>query len=350
MKTFDTLVNMMGPAPRPQEVDDWPDLIALARRHKLLLPLANTPGLPPEVQAELSSEVTMRSLSEIHRAGQLVELVKLFQENGIEVLSFKGLTLAQLAHGRVTGRECIDIDLLVRPEDFQRSLILLLGFGFQYEMENLPRCYTKFHYGVPLCNQAKNLTIDLHYQLFSGGVHFPTECIWEASEAIEIQGYPVPTFRAEHLFVYLALHGTKHYWSQLRWLYDLKALHSRIDLAQTELFARVQKCERALGLALGLLEQLWGTGQPIEPMPSLLGDSLSRLKGERLSWPQYHRFQYQCQSNVQQRLKLLLYTWFTPQIHDLRLIDLPSQLWFVYYALRPARVLGEFLLKGLKRV
>ena len=357
MNAFDSLLELLpGSTLKPLEPGDWAAVLQFAERNKLVLPLAqsvaNNEAVPKDVRERLSSEATRKSLVEIHRAGHLLELVADFQEAGIEVKSFKGPTLAQLAHGRVSARECCDIDLLVKPAHFDRALKRLFAQGFVYEMEDQPRCYTRFHYGVPLNNGPRRLTVDLHYELFSAGVHFPSDRIWDCPFHVEIQGVAVPTFRPEHIFVYLALHGSKHCWRELRWLHDLYVLLPQVDLGEVEAFARLQSCERSVALALGLLDELWSTGYSLSSVkadPSLLSQSLRLLQGARISWPEYHSYQYRCQSTWQQRFRLFLHTWFSPQIHDLRFVDLPPSLWFVYYAIRPIRVLGRRLipLKGV---
>ena len=351
MSAFDLLTRLLAQAPGtlPEGVD-WSSVLDLASDNKLVLPLAhavaNQPQVPQRLRDQLTGEATRKSLMEIHRAGRLLEILQEFRNSGIEVKSFKGLTLAQVAHDRVTARECCDIDLLVKPFQFDRALQLLHELGFEYEMEGLPRCYTRFHYGVPLHNKSQNLTIDLHYQLFSAGVHFPTDPIWATAFEVEIQGVRVPTFLPEQTFVYLALHGAKHCWHQLRWLHDLYVLLNKVDLEEVERFALRQQCERSVSLALGLLDRLWQTGVSIKerPDPTLLNQSLGVLRGAPISWPEYHRYQYRCQSTWPQRLKLFLHTWFSPQIHDLRFLDLPPRLWFVYYAIRPIRILGRKLI------
>ena len=352
MNAFDSMVGLLaGSMPKSLEPEDWNDVLQLAERNKLVLPLAqsvaNNEAVPKDVRERLSSEATRRSLVEIHRAGHLLELIADFQEAGIEVRSFKGPTLAQVAHGRVSARECCDIDLLVKSEQFDRALRRLFAQGFVYEMVDQPRCYTRFHYGVPLNNGPRRLTVDLHYELFSAGVHFPSESIWECPFQVEIQGLPVPTFRPEHTFVYLALHGSKHCWRELKWLHDLYVLLPQVDLEEVEAFARLQRCERSVALALGLLDELWGTGYSLNSVkanPALLSQSVRLLKGSRISWPEYHSYQYRCQSSWRQRLRLFFHTWFSPQIHDLRFVDLPPSLWFVYYAIRPIRILGRRLI------
>ncbi len=350
--TFDSLVDLLTESTlSSSESTDWTSLLQLAERNKLVLPLAQSvagrQSVPPEVRDQLSRQATQKSLVEIHRAGHLTRLISDFQEAGIEVKSFKGPTLARVAHGRVSARECCDIDLFVKPAQFEQALKRLFAQGFVYEMEDQPRCYTRFHYGVPLNNGPQRLTVDLHYQLFSSGVHFPTQPIWDSTFEVEIQGMLVPTFLPEHTFVYLALHGSKHCWRELKWLHDLYALLPQVDLRKVEDFARSQSCERSLALALSLLNELWSTGSSLSSLeadPKLLSQSLRFLRGDPISWPEYHGYQYRCQSTWRQRLRLFLHTWFSPQIHDLRFVDLPPDLWFVYYAIRPVRVLGRRLI------
>lgn len=349
MDSFDLLVHLLGGGSVHKEWSPtWGRIVRLADKHKLILPLAEAlagqTSAPQALRDELSNSATQKSLLEIHRSGHLLALIEQFQKAGIEVKTFKGPALAELAHGRVSARECIDLDLLVKPRDFQRALQLLFDSGFEYEMEDLPRCYSRFNYGVPLKKDRNRLTVDLHYKLFSEGVEFPMEAVWAEEHEVQIQGRSVATFSPELCFVYLALHGSKHCWRQLRWLHDLHALLPSVREDKLRNFAIEQRCEKSVALAFSLLQALWGSRTPPSfklDESSLTRESLAYLRGETPTWPQYHRYQYRCQNSLRQRARLFLHTWFGPQIHDLKWVDLPPELWFVYYALRPLRVLGE---------
>jgi len=351
---FQALILLLGDEPRLMEnFSDWDELVARARKEKLLLPLASAvehpsvvTRIPDSVRETISKQASKRTLVELHRGRHLLELLDLLAEQEIPTKSFKGPTLSMMAHHRPAARECDDLDLLVPRSHFSKAEALLKRHGFDYEMENLPRCYSQFHYGVPMNRGPSRLTVDLHYDLFAPGYGFDLKPYWSGEHEVQIHGRPVPTFKPEETFLYLSLHGTKHCWTSLRWLYDLKALRKSIDLARLKELSVSLRCERPVRLAFWLLEQFWGQVVPSGFVLShkeleWAAPTPGYIEGRRLPWSEYHRYQIFSQESVLKRFRLILWTYLSPQIHDLRWIDLPKQLWFLYYAVRPVRVLWE---------
>jgi len=56
---------------------------------------------------------------------ELIMLMKLFEENNIEAIAFKGPTLSQMAYGNLTLRQYADLDILIDEKDLQKSINLL---------------------------------------------------------------------------------------------------------------------------------------------------------------------------------------------------------------------------------
>ena len=63
---------------------------------------------------------------------ELIKVMKLFEENGVEYISFKGPVLSQLAYGDITLRQYVDLDILIKKEDLRKADNLLKKEFFLY--------------------------------------------------------------------------------------------------------------------------------------------------------------------------------------------------------------------------
>ena len=75
--------------------------------HAVVLPLLKK--LQPEYMRIAQRNMLM--------SAELIRIMKLLEDNGIEALAFKGPTLAQMAYGDITLRQYVDLDVLVDEKD-----------------------------------------------------------------------------------------------------------------------------------------------------------------------------------------------------------------------------------------
>ena len=116
---------------------DWPKVSALASYHSVQ-PLLYTrltelsPGVVPEhVLAQLAVEFRRNTARNLYLTGELIRILKVFADEGIPVLPFKGPLLAQQAYGNLGLRVFLDLDLLIHPDDAGRVLGLLAVRGYR---------------------------------------------------------------------------------------------------------------------------------------------------------------------------------------------------------------------------
>ena len=69
--------------------------------------------VPIEFLTELKAQYMGISQRNMLMSAELIRIMKLLEENGIEALAFKGPTLSQMAYGDITLRQYVDLDILV---------------------------------------------------------------------------------------------------------------------------------------------------------------------------------------------------------------------------------------------
>lgn len=122
---------------------DWDILFALATKHKLRPILYkslkdNRIEVPEDFMSRLHAEVVKLNIFALDQGQELCRLIKLFRENHIEIIPYKGIVLAEQAYGELGSREFGDIDYLFDLDDLHQveSLLKINAFIAEVQLPN----------------------------------------------------------------------------------------------------------------------------------------------------------------------------------------------------------------------
>ncbi|HMK36965.1 MAG TPA: nucleotidyltransferase family protein [Desulfomonilaceae bacterium] len=142
----------------------------------------------------------------------LKRLLDRFNARQIPVLLLKGAYLGTFVYKDPALRPMSDVDLLVRPEDFDRSRqeLVELGYGFEQGRDEeysrlweLPVVYTK--------QGHRSHIVDLHSSLRSMDYYlFPSSALWNDAVSGELHGRKVFYLSPEMNFIHLCVHNLNH--------------------------------------------------------------------------------------------------------------------------------------------
>jgi len=260
---------------------DWNRLLSMAAAHGMRPLLCRflvgqTLVCPQPEQTKVCStlhEFTQRNLRKnLRMTGELIILLRMFAEHGVNVIPFKGPTLAALAYGDLGLREFGDLDLLIAKTDFMEAQELLIARGYQPEVTLNAKQAAVF---AEACNvmafwhAEKEISVELHWELSPKYLPFSPdpERLRERMVPSHPGGQAVMTLSPEDLLVYLCAHGAKHVWEKLIWITDVAGLihrHSNLDWRRVYDLAVEQRCERVLFLGLRLARDVVGVSAPSE--------------------------------------------------------------------------------------
>lgn len=182
-------------------------------------------------------------------------------KENIDVAPLKGAHLLTSVYQGEERGALADVDFLVRPQDWSRTLLLLEKMGF--ERRYAPhRSVTneEFHEAgfVRQFGHGQKMLVEPHRYLVQPQRHsIDYEALWNRSFASSFEGAPCRRLSAEDYLLHAAIHLTSHFFVQpSRELKDIELL-IRIGGAQLDEVAgraKAWECEYALWLALKLLE------------------------------------------------------------------------------------------------
>jgi hypothetical protein len=185
--------------------------------------------LPAAVHDNLKSWHIQASGLALRHAAEIADVSSVFSEHGIDMMLMKGEILSLKLYGDPTLRSASDIDLLVKPEDFDRADQLILSMGY--------RCYSpgsglnekqkKFHRSVgqnyEYCHDLKGVKLELHWRSYLWNQE-QTDELWAQCQSIGWMGETFKFWNNDALFLFLCYHGAHHEWCSLKWLSDVAVL------------------------------------------------------------------------------------------------------------------------------
>lgn len=348
---------------------DWPVFIGLCAEHRVYPTvhgvLRRNSGLVPEsVLSDLGVMARRNTMRSMALCGELVRLAGVLRREGIRVLALKGPAMAQQVYGNASRRVSCDLDFLVEARQWRHAGAILAAEGYaRLDMGLTPKQDAAFHSHLCICGfhrRNPDVEIDLHWALSTshyGRITF--EELWNESEEIQIDGYPVRTLARVTLLPYLAMHGVKHYWLEFRHLLDVVKIRSCLAGAEWERVAsRIDRwnLQRVIGQTMLVSSTLLSCTWPRDFAPWARGGLVRNLAGTaftisgltqaaagngaadaRRAWRlSLNKFKHEwlISGSWSDRL-FLLRLYLQPCEDDFRALPLPDWLFFLYYPLRP---------------
>jgi hypothetical protein len=140
----------------------------------------------------------------------LLSLVETLEAAGIETRVLKGSSVAQLDYEDASLRPFVDVDLLVRTEDFDRSVEALEASGVERIWRTpRPGFDRRFGKGATL-HSPLGYEVDLHRTFAQGpfGLTVDLEDLWRDGRVIEVGGRKLTALSDEMRLLHAAIHAT----------------------------------------------------------------------------------------------------------------------------------------------
>lgn len=256
------------------EVAKWHGVVPLVYRNltrfcaKLVLPV---------VLEDLKQYYQAEALLSHAMTKELGSLAQAFAARRIEVMPFKGLSVAATAYGDVTARDCGDIDLIVRQQDLPGAHETLLQAGYEYAIDAAPHGddpAEPFHLFI---KRQRAATVDLQWIMADRTFSFLLDRpeFWARGRTGTLGDTAVKVLSPEDHLIVLCAHGSKHVWEQLKWVCDVAELvraYPHLNWTIVESSARAWGCWRLVLLGLALARALFGSTIPDATFRQMVAD------------------------------------------------------------------------------
>ena len=354
---------------------DWSRLIdAVEHQHVVPLVSKGLDQVDPELLPDDVRRRFMTSVEEIQAKNQrlareLIRILKVLRAEGITAIPFKGPAMAVLIYGELGLRRFADIDILVRGKDTPKAKRILLANGYQAP-SRVPLS-REWHF----FNDEVAVQIDLHDRITS--YRMPDlhdyEMLWRNRRTISLLDNQVECFSTDHTVLMLCMQISKDWHEKRRFLSKICDLstyldtQAAIDWSKFLKFSETQGLRRTVLVALFLTQVFHAVQLPHAVRKATEADafvtSLDVQVEKRLLevvkrplpvfeqiWLQMKYYDGFWGKLWRPLVRSVLLRPLMPSEMDEAFLKLPLSLGFLYYVVRPFRIIGRLCLYFLRAV
>ncbi len=343
-----------------QEDMDWAYLIHIATCHKVMpllyqsLSIVGPEAIPAATLAQMHAHFRRNTMQNLFLTQELLKLLDRFKKQDIPVIPYKGPVLAAFAYGKLSLRQSGDLDLLVSAQNYPQAKALLQEHGYQMLLDSE---HEQTHLQAQLWHEKLGVSVDLHYGIPPKALRLNPERFWESLQTFSLNGKKIEVLSPEAHLLLLCVDGHKESWNQLFKLCGVAAIihaHPAMDWEKLIAWAEQLRMKHILYMALLLANDLLGTTLPEEVLQSAKASSVRRFLVRH--WREYLFSEPESQTDVSQkklfhpqaiaplyRLSMAdLKNMMMPTEVDQAWLPLPPAISFLYYLLRPIRLVWKY--------
>jgi len=361
-----------GIPPLCQPEMDWHQLLQLASHHGVLpllhqsLEQLDSDAIPPYVSQRLQQYCRVNAMRNLGLTRELVRLLSVFEAHKIQVIPYKGPTLAMMAYGDLFRRQFCDLDFLIPPQDWLRVQRVLEAESYWLRWETVMSPAQQALYFQSSCEYTyisadQNFAVEPHWNILPRRfwISLNFQAFGQAPTSVRLLGQPVATFSPEATLLILCLNGTKDRWRKLKLICDVAGLvqtHPALDWDCLLEMVAHSGCQRILFLGLLLAKRLLATPLPdsirqavqADPVVQALAAEVmagfkdpARVASKPVGVSNFSRWDLKIRERWPDKIGYCWNLLVTPNEGDAAWLELPPSLYWLYSLLRPLRLLGR---------
>jgi hypothetical protein len=340
----------------------WPELFELADQHGVTMLLHEALSDVPEAMPthELHG-LQRRYRTNVHKtlffARELIRILDRLDALAIEVMPYKGVTLAEALYADMALRQSGDIDLLIHARDFPRIREAVAKLGYAPHLPLSPReesAYLKSGYEYTFDHAAGRNLLELQWALQPRyySVDMDMDALFRRGIQVTIAGRRIKTLSSEDMLLVLALHGAKHLWGRLIWLCDIAQLATQRNLNWKWIAEQAAALGilRILKVTLLLSSRLLGAEIPQALQATLAADPIALALADEMNAHiatehacntesfSYFRQMLRMREQRSDQVRFVRRLAFTPGPGEWKAVRLPPALFPLYRLVRLSRL------------
>jgi 2-polyprenyl-3-methyl-5-hydroxy-6-metoxy-1,4-benzoquinol methylase len=300
------------------------------------------------------NEFVLRLLPEMHTR---------FSQAGIATMAYVETASSLVSPARADLRDCICLDLVIRPADLPGARQLLQQDG-RWKEQQSPAFESRLTASAFSAwgEGPRDSAICLQFATLPRvrAIRLELQDLWARAVKVSVQGRDILCPCPEDLVLHLCAQNSEYLWFSLQGVADLAAvLRTCPDLRWDHLLPRAKQSgiERMVFLGLRLAERLFAARLPaaartrmaqdstVEPFAADIIHKLFQPAIESVRTPQMLSLHLRLRNRVADRARYLWRFATSPTEVDRQLLRLPARLHFLYPWLRPVRLAGAALRK-----
>ncbi len=344
----------------------WNEFKYLTIRHKCL-PLIYklftdkyADHVPSSLMQEMKTVFISNSARNLYFTATLHKIVESFNQADIISVPLKGPVISEQLYGDINFRIFSDLDILVPENKAFKAFNTLISKGITPEL-NLDKkqfnAYMQSEDHIILSTNAQKINIELHWELSARYLSkpFTFKQIKDQLKIDSFYGKQIYTFSKEDLLVYICLHGSKHIWENFELVFQVACLlESDLNWKRVLFLSRSIDCHRKLLLGLSVCRFFFNCHLPdhiqsqishnkaIKQLCAYVINILVSPLEENIwdiSKSKFTKYQFKTLDRYQDKIRYLFFMVMFPTNNDWASANLSSRFSFLYYLIRPFRLL-----------
>lgn len=294
----------------------------------------------------------------------LPEMHARFLQAGIATMAYVETASSLVSPARADLRDCICLDLVIRPADLPAARQLLQQDG-RWKEQQSPAFESRLTASAFSAwgEGPRDSAICLQFATLPRvrAIRLELQNLWTRAVPVRLKGQDILCPCPEDLVLHLCVQNSEYLWFSLQGVADLAAvLRDCPDLRWDDLLSRARQAgiERMVILGLRLAERLFAARLPrtaharmaqdstVEPYAAAVIHNLFQPVIGSARTPQMLRLHLRLRNRVADRARYLWRFATSPTEVDRQLLPLPAPLHFLYPWLRPARLAVAALRKA----
>ena len=264
---------------------DWKYIMDMATRHRLRPLLYHNLNkicpdkVPDDVLASSREFYHSNVRKNLMMTGELVKVMKLLEENGVNAVTYKGPVLAQMAYGNVGYREFGDIDVFISKNDAIKAKKIMLDWGYNLKdkIKVEESLYLSLDSEYRFLNKNKTALIEINWNfegLFLSFSRSP-EFLLSNLETFNYNGFAFKIPKITNHLLMLAIHSSNHNWNRLSWINDIAQFIRINNIYWSEVLIKAEEIgvKRILLINLFLAKDLFDLDLPEEVLIHIKSDN-----------------------------------------------------------------------------
>lgn len=346
----------------------WDEVFKIAIRHKIrpiIYKILLKSNIPTEIKDKIKKGLKESIFFSFKQAKETERLILLLAEHGVRAFPYKGIAFAKQFYNDITIRDFSDIDIFIKPDDLLAVIRIMKEENYHPAVEDI--------YNYLGHEQYVKKNKDFNFDQFTGeGRDFHVEFHWKAVNDINLIGYPIVNkvdldnfseeillnkplamFNKEEHLKWIMIHHTiyEHYFI-LKHVVDIYmgiyksninvGESGKLNIFQTDRYKQLFKCIEFL-----FVENHSEPFRELKKDVSYIFDFLLKPQQKQIIlylsfYSRIIKWRLFFQTSFQNKIKFLfsfLNSLLSVQSVEIRFIRLPKKLFFLYYFIRPIRLI-----------
>lgn len=296
---------------------------------------------------------------------RLLKILNILKAEQIFAVPVKGPLLAEFLYNDISSRVFADLDIFIFQKDLFKAAKILENHGYRLELDldkKKMAVFSTHEYDFKVYDNSTGTLVELHWELSGRYTKLPMtlDNYFKTLYDVHILSKKVKKLSDETEFIYLCIHSGKHCYEKLEMLYSIAVYYNKIKEYSNLILVKADemKCRKIVLFSIYLCMDFFHLEVDEKIISQILSyKDFEKIKNQvvyfienksDLTETRFSNLHIQLQESIYLKFILRLRLIFTPTCKEWSYFKLPLKLSFLYYFIRPLRLVYSYFADKFK--